>query len=305
MEVYMKPNIGENIRKLRNEKQVTQEQLAEHLSISYQAVSKWENNMTTPDIYLLPEIAGYFEVPIDELFKVNMKFYKNKALRLLAVYERTGKKEDYEKADEEFERLLANNQADGEDILRYGILNEYHSDSLSKKSEKLLKEAISLGVEGAKGQLIGLLSKRSRNEENIVRHEEMLKNNPDIILNWGLLVSSYKCAKMYEKALETAEKGLKKFPNDWGLLNQFGDICRDLKRYDTAFVYWNKSNEQDSKWLDNYYSMAFAYSELEEYGKALKMWDKILSSLEEMGAYESTDWPKREIVKLQSIIEYN
>ena len=38
----MKPNIGENIKKLRNEKQVTQEQLAEHLNISYQAVSKWE-----------------------------------------------------------------------------------------------------------------------------------------------------------------------------------------------------------------------------------------------------------------------
>ena len=71
----MKLNIGENIKKLRNEKQVTQEQLAGHLLISCQAVSKWENNISTPDIALIPFIAEYFDVQIDELFKINMKFY--------------------------------------------------------------------------------------------------------------------------------------------------------------------------------------------------------------------------------------
>jgi len=45
-------NIGGNIKKLRAEKGVTQEQLAEHLSITYQSVSKWENNITSPDLYL-------------------------------------------------------------------------------------------------------------------------------------------------------------------------------------------------------------------------------------------------------------
>jgi len=90
----MKPNIGENIKKLRSEKQVTQEQLADHLCISYQAVSKWENNVTTPDIFLLPAIAEYFEVSIDELFKVRMDGYRNRASRLLSVYVQSGKKED-------------------------------------------------------------------------------------------------------------------------------------------------------------------------------------------------------------------
>ena len=66
----MKLNIGENIRKLRSENQVTQEQLANHLLISCQAVSKWENNVSTPDITLIPVIAEYFDVQIDELFKI-------------------------------------------------------------------------------------------------------------------------------------------------------------------------------------------------------------------------------------------
>jgi len=55
-------NIGENIKKLRAEKGITQEQLAEHLSITYQSVSKWENGITAPDLYLIPTIAKYFGV---------------------------------------------------------------------------------------------------------------------------------------------------------------------------------------------------------------------------------------------------
>ena len=63
-------NIGENIKKLRAEKGVTQEQLAEHLSITYQSVSKWENNITAPDVHLIPAIAKYFGMSIDKLFQV-------------------------------------------------------------------------------------------------------------------------------------------------------------------------------------------------------------------------------------------
>lgn len=63
----MKLNIGENIKKLRTLKNVTQEELADHLGISYQAVSRWEKGQCYPDIELIPEIANYFETGLDEL----------------------------------------------------------------------------------------------------------------------------------------------------------------------------------------------------------------------------------------------
>lgn len=66
--------IGNNIKFLRNEKRFTQEQLAERLGVSYQAVSKWETNSNTPDISLLPEIAALFNVSIDSLFSDNISF---------------------------------------------------------------------------------------------------------------------------------------------------------------------------------------------------------------------------------------
>ncbi len=59
--------IGHFLRELRNTKGLTQEQLAEILSVSNRSVSRWENGNNLPDLSLLIEIAEYFEVGIDEL----------------------------------------------------------------------------------------------------------------------------------------------------------------------------------------------------------------------------------------------
>ena len=63
----MKLYIGENLKRLRNEKNVTQDTLAEYLGVTYQAVSRWENGQAYPDIEFLPELARFFEVSLEEL----------------------------------------------------------------------------------------------------------------------------------------------------------------------------------------------------------------------------------------------
>lgn len=63
----MKINIGENLKKLRLQKEFTQEQLAEVFGVSPQAVSRWENNTAYPDITMLPGIAIFYKTTIDEL----------------------------------------------------------------------------------------------------------------------------------------------------------------------------------------------------------------------------------------------
>lgn len=59
--------IGENIKRLKKEKKVTQEKLAEVFNVTPAAVSKWENNETYPDITLLFPLSHFFGVTIDEL----------------------------------------------------------------------------------------------------------------------------------------------------------------------------------------------------------------------------------------------
>ncbi len=59
--------LGENLKKYRTDRLLTQEGLADILGVSAQAVSRWENGTTYPDITLLPTIASYFEITLDEL----------------------------------------------------------------------------------------------------------------------------------------------------------------------------------------------------------------------------------------------
>lgn len=63
----MEIRIGNKIKLLRKKNGLTQEQLAESIGVSFQAVSKWENDITLPDITLIPVIANYFGVSTDEI----------------------------------------------------------------------------------------------------------------------------------------------------------------------------------------------------------------------------------------------
>lgn len=63
----MQIKIGENLRKLRIKNELTQEKLAEVFGVSPQAISRWENNSTYPDVTMLPSIANYYNISIDEL----------------------------------------------------------------------------------------------------------------------------------------------------------------------------------------------------------------------------------------------
>ena len=65
----MDMTIGKRIAALRKEKGLTQEELATHMGVSPQAVSKWENDQTCPDISALPRLARLLGVTVDELLE--------------------------------------------------------------------------------------------------------------------------------------------------------------------------------------------------------------------------------------------
>ncbi len=60
--------MGKEIRRLREDRGITQEALAEALNVTAQSVSKWERGTSMPDVQMLPQIAVYFGVTIDQLF---------------------------------------------------------------------------------------------------------------------------------------------------------------------------------------------------------------------------------------------
>ena len=64
----MQLNIGSKIRELRHRDGRTQEALADALGVTAQAVSRWESGGSYPDMEIIPAIANYFHISIDELF---------------------------------------------------------------------------------------------------------------------------------------------------------------------------------------------------------------------------------------------
>ena len=84
----MKLTINENIKRLRREKNITQEKLAEYLNVSIQAVSKWERGETMPDITMILPIASYFNVSTDELLGVDKARDEAKILEYYDEYQK-------------------------------------------------------------------------------------------------------------------------------------------------------------------------------------------------------------------------
>ena len=65
--------LGKRITEYRKKYNMTQEQLAEAMGVSSQAVSKWENDISCPDISMLPKLSELFHVSVDELLTGNTK----------------------------------------------------------------------------------------------------------------------------------------------------------------------------------------------------------------------------------------
>lgn len=137
----MEFNISDKLKNLRKEKGVSQEKFAQYLNVSFQAVSKWENGNACPDISLLPDIARFFGITIDELLQVEKLDekklfceYKNKAEELFSN----------KKYDEMLElwivacREMPNNI----DVKEMLMSSYYDADKI-----KYQKEIIELGVE--------------------------------------------------------------------------------------------------------------------------------------------------------------
>lgn len=86
-EIIMKLNIGDTIKYLRKEKDITQDELADVLGISNQSVSRWECGMCYPDMELLPLISEFFGVTVDNLLGVDEKVEQNKVEQYLKRFQ--------------------------------------------------------------------------------------------------------------------------------------------------------------------------------------------------------------------------
>lgn len=96
----MEIKIGENIKRLRRERGVTQEQLSEVLNVSCAAISKWETGDTYPDITLLFPLSHYFKVSVDEIMGYDSNIIEYEIKDVIEQYQNYRSNFKYSEASE-------------------------------------------------------------------------------------------------------------------------------------------------------------------------------------------------------------
>ena len=300
-------HLAANLRKLRLEKNLTQEQCAAKLGVSAQSVSRWETAATLPDVMLLPNIAHLFGVLVDDLFKPAPKGYTNNAQRLLAIYERSHKPEDFLAATEEFEKLFRTDAATADDWRGYGVIHEYMVYHCIQKATSSYEKAMDMTrctdaglFHRTKRQNILLRCRIGQGAECIREQEAVIREHPDNAAAHVDLAHALFFGGQPERALAVCEDALTKFPEE-GLLHIYaGDACRELKRYEEAFPHWETAVRLDNKFLDAMYSMAFCRGDMGQFDKAADIWDEIARRLDTRGLEIEAQWPREMATKCRA-----
>ncbi len=282
--------LSNNLKRLRQQKNLTQEQTAEILGVTSQTISRWECGTTLPDVMLLPQIAKLYCVTVDDLYKPECIAYKNYAQRLASVYESTRDPLDFIAADTEFKKLMRNDNATTEDIRNYGVILQFMMNYCKDKAIELFDNIIqkneyndSYTYVKTRYQQMSLYAQIGRAQENINVQHQNIKNNYENPQEHCFFIASYLYAGHFDDAYKYFKISIEKFPNEWELYVLGGDICKQLKRYDEAFELWDKADQISNNFLDHKYSMAICYEELGEYEKAYKVWCEIVEHLKKDG----------------------
>ena len=289
---------SDNLRRLRLEKQLTQEQAAEILGVSPQSVSRWECGNTYPDVMLLPRIARLYGVTVDDLYRENAVGYKSYAQRLLAVYEASGRSEDFLAAEQEFARMGKDATAD--DLRSWGVLYHYMMKKCAALARQKLEEAMETAEAGdwvrysAAQQRTLLLCDLGRGAEAAEQYERELQQDSLDAQRWLLCAAAHYFGGNYDRALEVARQGSERFPDNAALHIYAGDACRELKRYAEAFAHWKKARELDGTYLDAVYSMGFCCEELGRYEDAEGIWKELAAELTGRGLTVEAEFPARQ-----------
>lgn len=313
----MDVNLGSVIKRLRTEQGVTQDALAEYLGISYQAVSKWETGTTLPDITLLPKLAVFFGVRIDELFSVN---HEDELERIDTMLEKeTMTDQNYAYAKRILDGILRENPKDVSAMKRYAkvYLAKNNTDLLT--AGKMLEQAMELApldeevyflYRGVRGG--GEYKQHSDNDWFIRVCEPYARKYPQNIGLYRTLIEAMISKKYFDRAEELLMavqfKGEYKYmkevflgdialakgdeakakeiwnaipKSDWLGQYEAGERFNRLNEYDRAIECFNNAYEAQTapRKMDMMYSLAFLYKKLGRFGEAKKEWELIIEGL--------------------------
>lgn len=151
-------NIGRTVARERRRRGVTQEELAAHLGVSKAAVSKWELCQSLPDVSLLPRIAAYFSLTLDELFDWRDELREEESAALYAEVYAQGER-DLAAAHERLRALAAEHYSDASLLLMLASLLTMWATGMATPSAQAGEEDASPDADELTDEAITLLDR--------------------------------------------------------------------------------------------------------------------------------------------------
>jgi len=330
--------IGSSIKRLRLERDMTQEELAQKIGVTFQAISKWETNTTTPDIALLPKLSILFGVSIDELFAVNDSDYMDRIDSMIRD-DHTISNENFIWAERYLKGYISENPKDNRARNRlvelYGCrINRYSLAQGRYAEEGILTDPMDVDLNK---KLLRVRESRIELDRYIAFIEPLVKKYPKNYVIIECLLAAYIKQRYFNKAKELIGKSEPRaayelilgdielglgnvakakeiwigvadtHSNDGWALFESAERFNKAGDYDTAISIYEKSYDisPSPKWMDSLYARVFLYEKLGKYQEAIAMWETIIDVLAKdyhITEGETVDWPKRELDKLRKKI---
>ena len=139
--------IGENIRRIRRQRDLTQENLADYLNVTVSAVSQWESGRTTPDISLLPALCSVLDTTSDALLGIDTEKKTAEISAAIDEYRRLSSRGREKEAAEIIDAAIANHP-DSWKLLsaKMSLLHAaYYEESDDASKKNTAEEALSIG----------------------------------------------------------------------------------------------------------------------------------------------------------------
>lgn len=290
-------NISENLVKFRHEKKVTQDEVASFLGVTKASVSKWENEQSMPDILLLPQIAVYFGVTVDELLGYEPQLSKEQIQRIYQELAKDFASQSFEDTMEKCKSLvhryyscfpflqqicvlwlnhfmLANSQSAQREVL----------EEISDLSEHILKNCKIIEICNHALSFKAMVELQLGNPHNVIEIlEDIVRSQNLSMSNNSVLIQAYQMVGDTDKALSSVQISiyihlLELVGTSVGYLAINSDNlngCEEtIRRTGCVISAYNLDKLQPNLAAQFYYQSAAVYAIYKQTDKALEMLHK-------------------------------
>ena len=270
--------IGLNIKQLRQEKHIKQETLADAIGVSAQAVSKWETGASDPDIALLPKLANYFGVSIDELFETP-RAEKMERIQNMIWDERRIAPETFDRTAAYLEGILKEDPKDAEALTMLSALYNHRAWADHENASYYAERALEADPIDAHDAWAAYLEANNApcgdnwfdNHFSVIRYiKDYVERRPELRYPRILLVENL----LADHRLDEAEAEIAKMKKDYSAIDYSAKLAFLRNDRVTAQKLWEQAAKDYPNVWQTYDCLGEGYRMLGMFEEALDAFEK-------------------------------